>query len=193
MSIIESAAEKLAKQIKKVSPNINVEIVRYYYIRVINNLIFYLFCIILLTLFNLKLSSFFIILISYTLLRRCFGGAHMESDIGCLILSIITMTGATWIVNYIKASIPLIIGIYIFTVLIIRWTGLIDSPKKRIIKLRDTFIKQGYFTIVFLAIISIILYYIDQSRIMSSGVIIGVLMETISLIIGKLKIGRNIV
>lgn len=193
MSIIESAAEKLAKQIKKVSPNTNVEIVRYYYIRVINNLIFYLFCIILLTLFNLKLSSFFIILISYTLLRRCFGGAHMESDIGCLILSIITMTGATWLVNHIKASIPLIIGIYIFTFLIIRWTGLIDSPKKRIIKLRDTFIKQGYFTIVFLAIISFILYYIDQSRIMSSGVIIGVLMETISLIIGKLKIGRNIV
>ncbi|WP_341876426.1 accessory gene regulator B family protein [Defluviitalea saccharophila] len=187
MSIIDHTAEKLAYQIKKASPNTDEQIVKYYYTRVLNHLIFYLMCIPLIILLNLKVSSFIIILISYTLLRRCFGGSHLESDIGCLILSLVTMLGGTWVSNYIKPSIALIIAIYMLTLAVIQWTGLVDSPKKRIVKLRAAFIRQGYFTIACLGMITFILYSFDKTRAMTNPVLVGIVIELVSLVIGKIR------
>jgi accessory gene regulator protein AgrB len=111
----------------------------------------------------------------------------MESDIGCLVLSVITMVGGTWVSNYIKPSIALIIAIYILTLIVVKWTGIVDSPKKRIVKLRAAFTRQGYFTIAFLSLTTLVLYYFDETRTMTSAAIVGVLIELISLIIGKIR------
>ncbi|HHW66368.1 MAG: Accessory regulator [Epulopiscium sp.] len=187
MSIIDQTAERLAKQVKKASPHVDEQIVQYYYTRAFNRLIFYVICIPLIIILRLNIFSFITVLLSYSLLRRCFGGAHLESDIGCLILSVVTMTGGTWISSYIKPSLILIIAVYIFTFIVVQWTGLIDSPKKRIVKLRAAFIRQGYFTIAFLTLITFILYYFDETRMMTGSIIVGIMIELASLIIGKIR------
>lgn len=187
VSIIDNAAKNLAKQVKKASPHVDEQIVQYYYTRVFINLIFYLICIPLIILLHLKISSFFIVLISYMLLRRCFGGAHLKSDMGCLVLSVVTMIGGTWVSDYVKPSITFVIAVYIFTLIVVQWTGIVDSPKKRIVKLRSAFIKQGYFTIALLSLTTLILYYFDTTRTMTGPIIIGTFIELVSLIIGKIR------
>lgn len=186
MSIINDVAGKLSDRIGQESNNnLDIEVVKYFYIRLFNNLIFYIIFIPLAIMLHLNLLAYLFVMGSYYALRRCWGGAHIKSDIGCLILSIITMALGTWLSERIITPWYVLIGINIMAFGIVKWTDIVDTPAKRIVKLRPRFRKQGFIALFTLLIVNICLILNPEFQVFCNAVIIGMVMELTSLIIGK--------
>ncbi len=186
MSIFDKAAGDIATKIVEASPDTDKEIVQYFFIRVFNQVVFYSIVLVLTFLLQYKFSVLFTAWISYYLMRRCWGGSHLESEIACLITTIICTLFATWLAMTIRINIFVIVLFYVATFFIVNWTDVVDSPAKRIVKLRAKFRKQGYITLTLLFLVNTIIYFIPEMGLYSNAVVIGVSLEVISLLIGKL-------
>ncbi len=187
MSVIHKVADSLAEQIYQAAPDkTNKEIVQYFFIRIFTQAVFFLFLIPLALLLHIDIAVTVIVLVSYMVLRRCWGGAHLENDIACLALSIITVLLAAWLATLIEVTITAILMFYMVSFLIVKWTDVVDSPAKRIVKLRSKFRRQGLITLTILFALNTVLFFMPKASVFCTAVLLGAGMEMVSLIIGKL-------
>ncbi len=186
MSIFDKVAGGIATKIVEASPDTDKEVVQYFFVRVFNQAVFYSIVLFLAFLLQYKFSVLITAWISYYLMRRCWGGSHLESEIACLITTIVLTLFSTWLAMNININIIVIVLFYVVTFFIVRWTDVIDNPAKRIVKLRSKFRKQGYITLTLLFLVNTIIYFIPDMRMFSNAVLIGASLEVINLIIGKL-------
>lgn len=186
MQIIDKLADKLSHQVVQASPDkVDVEIVRYFLIRVFNQLIFWVIVVPLAILFNIALLAVLAVLLSFYPLRRCWGGAHLQNDTACLFVSVVTTLLAAWIATLILINIIIVLISYSIAFLIVTWTDVVDSPAKPIVKLRAEFRRQGYITLVALMILNSLFLFWGMP-VIASALLLGTASSIISVIIGKI-------
>ncbi len=186
MQIIDKVALQLSHQIVQASPNkVDAQVVRYFLIRVLTQLMFWVIIILIAILLNIGLLTVLAVLITFYPLRRCWGGAHLQNDTACLFVSIITTLLAAWIAAFMWVNIPAVLVSYLIAFLIVTCTDVVDSPDKPIVKLRSKFRRQGYITLIILLIINILTLFWGTD-IIASALLLGVASEMISVVIGKI-------
>lgn len=188
MSWIESISKNIGDRLSEKAEysKEKKEILVYMIMRLITNIIFLLSLLCLSYIFDTILTTF-ISLLAFLLLRRCFGGWHVQNSYLCLAISIIVPLITGFLATKIYLGNMSLLSIYVATYVIVLRVGVVDNKNKILKESRkEKFKEQGMITIFIILIINMLLQSFGYI-IISNAILLGLLLNSISLLLGKNK------
>lgn len=169
------------------------EIIKYFFVGMINIIAFF----VTLTVLSMTISIFthinvlyflllnIIVYGSFVALRNCFGGAHLQSDLLCLIVSVATNIFGAWLAVNVAVPVYIIVAFYLVSYAVVHWTRVIDNAEKRLSpKRKDEFFKKGIMVLFVLLGLNLGLKFLSEE--ICSAMFAGAALEIVNLIIGKI-------
>lgn len=133
----------------------------------------------------------FVSWISFVLLRRCFGGVHVDSSILCLLISIVMILLTGFLATLLDISLYNLMYLYVFNYVVVIRVGVVDNKNKVLKKSRkEKFMKQGMITMCVIFLANMLLQATGFIEI-SNAIILGILLNSISLLLSKVKVKRE--
>ncbi len=198
MSLIDKFADVLTDEAVKAknATSEEAEEIRYVTVRFLRMAIFVIALVVLsgvAALFldvtwKVYLLSIGVVLFSFSLMRRCWGGSHVESDVWCIILSTAVMLFVPATSFFIRIGFWTVLIFYLLSFLTLSLTGAADSRHRPYSERKKAMFKrQGYITLGILFVLNMWTSTIKGEQWICSAVFLGVLLSVVDIAIVKIK------
>lgn len=192
MNWIERISNSIGKKLSKQSgyDHEKEAIVIYMVTRLIHNAIWLIVLFVISSFLNISLAVF-VAWLSFVLLRRCFGGVHVDNGILCLLISIAMILLTGYLATIFDISLYNLIYLYVFNYIVVIRVGVVDNKNKILKKSRkEKFMEQGMITLCVILFLNMVLQVYGHIEI-SNAIALGTLLNSISLLLSKVKAKRE--
>lgn len=167
--------------------NDEFELYHYAFFIIISEFILFVYCFLIGAVFNVVLQALVFFVVFYVL-HRFAGGFHAKTELQCQVVTLSSFLLCIWLIKFTAQldSIYLIIT-YIVSCIILVFLSPSDTPQKQLSAQEKTKFKKITFLLVIIcSAVVTLLFSFNSTVIYANSVIIGVILETVSVIFGRI-------
>ncbi|MCH5321043.1 MAG: accessory gene regulator B family protein [Eubacterium sp.] len=163
------------------------ELYHYAFFIIISEFILFVYCLLIGAIFNVVLQALVFSVVFYVL-HRFAGGFHAKTELQCQAVTLSFFLLCIWLIKFTMQFNPIYLIItYIVSCIFLMILSPSDTPQKQLSTLEKTkFKKITILLVIICSAIIALLFCFKSTVIYANSIIIGVILETLSVVFGRL-------